>query len=132
MLPRLQTATSFLQVVDHCLSKEKVLFAVHRISPLDQARQPHSIQVAVTCAHTEDDLQKAAKALEGAVQQVSSWGLADRKATCSKHGSCCEELVSSWHCARDAHTGGLAAEGTSRAADSCAADGVLLLPSGFA
>ena len=63
----------FLQIVDHCLSKERVLFTVHRISPLDQARQPYSIQVAVTCAHTEDDLQKAAKALEGAVQQVGSW-----------------------------------------------------------
>ena len=71
-----QQATSFLQVVDHCLSKEQVLFAVHRISPLDQARQPHSIQVAVTCAHTEDDLRKAAKALEGAVQKVGSWRLA--------------------------------------------------------
>ncbi len=67
---------SLLQVVDHCLSKDRVLFAVHRISPLDQARQPHSIQVAVTCAHTEGDLRKAARALEGAVQQVGSWRVA--------------------------------------------------------
>ena len=97
----------FPQVVDHCLSKVRVLFAVHRISPLDQARQPHSIQVAVTCAHTDDDLQKAAKALEGAVQQVGSWGLAGRKATCRKHWSCCKKLSSSWLCTRDARTWGM-------------------------
>ena len=77
--PRLQQALPFLQVVDHCLSKDRVLFTVHRISPLDQARQPHSIQVAVTCAHTEDDLQRAVKALEGAVQQVGNWRLGGQR-----------------------------------------------------
>ena len=59
------------KIVEDAFDSQGVMFTVHRLSDLDRAyvHTPASIVVAVTAKHTDEDLQRAADALQAAVDR---------------------------------------------------------------
>ncbi|KAL4513239.1 hypothetical protein Ndes2437A_g09145 [Nannochloris sp. 'desiccata'] len=59
------------QLVEDCLDKEGVLFAVSKYSHLEAAyRPPPSVRVALSAAHTSQDVDKAVAALAASARRI--------------------------------------------------------------